>query len=203
MVDFVRFERSMLIVSISILLAFVGCERADVQEPEASSPTAAAIEATSPGAQLVSGRYALQGVTVQASDGQSRSISGTMELRVSDGEYVTRYSTRTLIPGDIVPVEASVVGEGTGVVRGGSMVGTLTSTIRLDRAEGEGTTGTGTADELQVVSTSMADVKEDGSIVIRLQSEPVEGSDYSPSVSIFHAYRVGDLIDVAGGPPLK
>ena len=94
-----------------------------------------------------------------------------------------------------------MVGEGTGVVRGSSMVGTTTSTIRPDPAEGEGTLQTGAADEFRVVSTVISDLQEDGSIVIRLQNQPVEGSDYSPSVSIFRAYRVGDLIDVAGGPP--
>jgi hypothetical protein len=201
MANFVRFERFVLFASSFVLLAFVGCATTDAQQPEASSPTAAASEATSPETGLVSGRYMLQGVTVQASNGQSRAITGTMELRVSDGEYTARYITETVIPGDVVPFEASVVGEGTGVVRGSSMVGTTTSTIRPDPAEGEGTLQTGAADELRVVSTVISDLKEDGSIVIRLLNEPVEGSDYSPSVSIFNAYRVGDLIDVASGPP--
>ncbi|MBW2698725.1 MAG: hypothetical protein JRE70_19735 [Deltaproteobacteria bacterium] len=203
MVHFLRLERLMFVASSLVLLAFVGCERTDVQQPAANSPTATASESTSPDVRLLSGRYLLQGVTVQASDGRSRPLSGTMELRVSGEEYTARFSTKTVLPGEIVPVPASVEGEGMGFVRGRSMVGSTTSRMRLDRGEDEGTPGSGTAEELRVISTALSEVAEDGSIVIRLQNEPAEGNDYSPSVSILNAHRIGDLIDVAGGPPSR
>jgi len=83
MVHFLRLERLMFVASSLVLLAFVGCERTDVQQPAANSPAATASESTSPEVRLLSGRYLLQGVTVQASDGRSRPLSGTMDLRVS------------------------------------------------------------------------------------------------------------------------
>jgi hypothetical protein len=145
----------------------------------------------------LSGVYRLEGVTVLAAHGASRPASGILALLVEGGYYSTRFTLETIYPvTESEHVPASIIGKGRGVVVGNKLAGIDSATLRLAPFEGE----EGSSGELELLSTSVADILPDGRILFLKQNELGPGQDYSPSVTILEATPTGhrDHADDAG-----
>jgi hypothetical protein len=73
------------------------------------------------------------------------------------------------------------------VVVGNKLAGIDSATLRLAPFEGE----EGPSGELELLSTSVADILPDGRILFRAQNELGPGQDYSPSVTLLEATPTG------------
>lgn len=157
-------------------------------------------------AEVVSGTYQVDGVTVQAANGRQRAVAGTLELRVEGGRYEVSFDLATTAP-DPEGLPITVAGNGRGwVVDGGPgsprvLAGTTEEVMAIDPARAAETTEEFATSGLKIVSTSQAHFNDDGAVVIHLQNQASEGVGYSPSVTTLVGRRVGELSDVAASPP--
>jgi hypothetical protein len=166
-------------------------------------PAVSAPPPTSIDGGLVSGSYAVHGITVQALSGTQREIDGTLALDVQDVRYEVNFELATTapdLPGD-VPVR--LVGDGRGFLVGDVLTGTTEEWMSLVPPDG-GLEEIALADVnlpekagRKLVSTSHASFRDDGSFHIVLQNYPGPGEDYEPSMTVLTGKRVADAPPVA------
>ena len=148
--------------------------------------------------QAASGIYEVNGVTVQAANGRQRTVAGTIWLRVEGSRYAVGFELDTTVPGTEESTPAEVTGTGSGMIVGGIFTGTTAEEVSgTDPKTGGRLDGAG----LKIVSTSRARFDESGLFEIHLQNSPVEGQDYSPSVTVLSGRRIESLPDVAAPFP--
>jgi hypothetical protein len=170
----------------------VGCEpAADVRAPSSTALEPAAGEGAE---RAISGQYEVTGVTIDLSSGGQRPILGRMSLRVAGDRYTSHFELSTRYPGsEAVPAE--VVGTGEGTIEGDWMRGRADTTLVAASVPGVdvGFAFVPRDVSTRIVSTSEAQLFEDGTVRIEIENEPAAGADYSPTRTILVGYRVGDL----------
>jgi hypothetical protein len=73
---------------------------------------------------VLSGKWEVEGVTVEKSSGKTRQITGTIILAEEGGRYTSTFDLDTVLPSADGPMHAQVIGEGEGTVTGQSLSGT-------------------------------------------------------------------------------
>jgi hypothetical protein len=109
-----RLERIHLLGMTLALLFWTGCDDPGPRAPVEAPPPAlvAANEARS-------GSYEVSGVTVQATSGEQREISGPLKLDVEGERYEVEFDLETTAPDLEGQVPVSVKGSGRGFIVGG------------------------------------------------------------------------------------
>jgi hypothetical protein len=159
--------------------ALLACEARETEQLDDAASTARAPEES---LDARSGTYQVRGVTVQASHGQLREISGTVLLSVEGDRYDARFELVTSDPvrGEAVPVE--VRGEGKGFVIGSTLTGVTWQEVAVS---GEG------APAVKIVSVSVGRFEDDGRLHVELQNHPAPDQAYSPTVTVLEGTLVG------------
>jgi hypothetical protein len=191
---FRRFPRSPLCYLAFVLLVAVGCEgdpENDSAEPVVIAP--------------IAGRYEVAGTTIDVRSGQEREISGTVIL-ADDGEhYTATFHLNTVLEGATGVLPAEVIGRGAGQIDGRELRGTAETQLVISTVPGidpafafiPRTTST------RIVSNSVTNIGNDGSVVIEIENQPAPGEEYSPTRTTLRGVRIGAPL-VAGGrlPPV-
>lgn len=181
---------------VLVALAF-GCGLPEPEPTTQAEPAPARAEPESHAplldAATVSGVYQVRGVTVQAADGLVREIDGILRLELKEKSFSTTFELETTFPGPEAVLSASVVGWGQGLVVGDTMAGTVSSRlVRLDEPA-EGSRLRLPAEELVIMSSSIARFNAHGRLQVELLNQPGIGQTYSPSVTVLEGDRTGPL----------
>ncbi len=140
----------------------------------------------------VAGTYRVTGTTVETRTGSEREISGLMILQQDSGRYHARYDLSTVYPSPEGSLDTDMIGSGEGSIEGGTLRGTAETQLVIGTIPGVDagfaliprTVGP------RVVSTSVATLQPDGSILMEIQSKPKPGEDYAPTVTTLTGTRV-------------
>jgi hypothetical protein len=165
-----------VLVGLALALA-AGCQRGE-QDVAAAPPAARAPEAP-----VLSGKWEVEGVTVEKSSGKTRQISGTIILAEEAGRYTSTFDLDTVLPSADGPMHAQVIGEGEGTVSGQTLSGTartqlvVSSTPNVDPGFAFVPRRVGT----RIVSKTTAMLLDDGTISIEIESDPAAGEQYAPT----------------------
>jgi hypothetical protein len=145
--------------------------------------------------EAVSGRYAVEGVTVQATTGRQREIEGTLDLRVDGVRYGVDFELFTTAPDLEGRVPVRVVGDGSGFVVGETFTGTTEEWMTLLPPDG-GLEALDLGADLparagrKIVSASRGSFDDDGSFEIVLQNYAAPGERYEASMTVLHGRRL-------------
>lgn len=173
-------KRAPAIACLALALACGGEPQTQAREP------APALE--------IGGQYHVTGVTIDPASGAQRPIQGRVNLVVAGDTYTTHFELRTVYPGT-EKASASVVGTGEGSVDGSRLTGTAALQIVLATVPGVDPGFAMIPHEVgpRVVSSSVAEFFEDGSVRVELQNEPREGEvGYQPTRTVLVGHRVED-----------
>ena len=166
-----------------------------------------------PGAQsetplLIEGLYDVKGVTKSTGGSEERRIAGTLIIQQQDDRYTASFELDTTFPGAARPLQAEIIGTGEGSVDGRTLTGTAQMQMIVATVPGVDT-GFAYIPRIvgaRIVSTSVSEVRPDGSVVIDLENRPAENEDYLPTRTRLTGTRVAstDAVkqrDVAAPPP--
>lgn len=132
---------------------------------------------------VLSGKWEVEGVTVEKSSGKTRQITGTIILAEEGGKYTSTFDLDTVLPSKDGPMHAEVIGEGEGTVAGNTLTGTartqlvVSSTPNVDPGFAFVPRRVGT----RIVSKTTAELHDDGTITIQIESDPAAGEQYAPT----------------------
>ena len=135
-----------------------------------------------------SGRYRVEGETVDKATGARREISGTITLQQEGDEYSATFELRTVLPGTATPAQAQVLGTGSGKVEGRTLRGTADTQILSSAVPGvdAGFVGMPRQVSARIRSSSVAELAADGRISIEIDNEPAQGEAYRPTRTTLH-----------------
>ena len=163
-----------VLVGLALALA-AGCQR-EQSDVAAAPPRDVA-------APVLSGKWEVEGVTVEKASGKTRQISGTIILAEEAGRYTSTFDLDTVLPSADGPMHAQVIGEGEGSVEGQTLSGTartqlvVSSTPNVDPGFVFVPRRVGT----RIVSKTTATLLDDGTISIEIESDPAAGEKYAPT----------------------
>jgi len=161
-----------------------------VSDSTSGLPPVSAPAPPASGLERISGVYRVDGVTVQANTGRLRDVSGTVTLQGHGNGYTATIDLSTLYPTSTGDIPAEIEGKAFGRQIGDHLVGTAQTQMRPAAGVGISGTGGAPAEELVVVSSSVASVDENGKLDIQLLNDPAPGQDYSPSVTVLSGTRL-------------
>lgn len=154
-------------------------------------------DALAPGA--ASGHYHVSGETVDRATGARRAISGSITVHHSGDTYSATFELHSVLPGaHVPPVEARVVGNGTGKVTGRTLRGKA-DTQMLTGLPGSDPRSVSAPSRLsaRIRSRSVAEIAPDGSISIEIENEPASGDAYQPTHTVLKGERIRPARDAS------
>lgn len=140
----------------------------------------------------ISGRYEVEGITVDIATGSQRDISGTVILSENGNSYTATFDLDTVFPTPEGQFQAEVIGEGAGTIEGRTLTGHAKTQVIISSVAGvdprfafipRRTT-------TRIVSKSTTTIAPDGSVEIQIENEPSEGENYSPTRTTLRGVRV-------------
>jgi hypothetical protein len=171
---------------------------------ESKAPSEAHSETPLP----IEGIYDVRGITKRIGGGEERRISGTVILRQRDDRYTASFELDTTFPGVNEKLEADVIGIGEGDIDGRTLKGTAQMQLVVAAVPGIDTDFAYIPRIVgaRIVSTSVSEIRPDGSLVIEIENRPAPNEDYLPTRTRLTGTRVADartvtLPDVAAPPP--
>lgn len=173
---------------ISVILALsVAC--GPPSEPE-SAPDAA----QEAGPVSFAGQYQVTGVTIDQATGAQRPIQGTIILTELEGgsRYSSHVELETFFPGSEAAA-AEIVGTGEGKVTGRKLEGTAETQLVAATVPGVDTGFAFVPRQVsqRIRSSSVAEIREGGTIAVEIENEPAEGeAEYSPTKTLLVGYPV-------------
>jgi hypothetical protein len=136
--------------------------------------------------------YEVSGLTVEKESGRQREISGTIILTQKGDRYTATFNLVTMYPTPDGPLKSDVIGKGEGEINGRLLMGTAQTQIvaaavpRVDpkfafvpRRVGK-----------RLVSTTSAQLGEDGTLTINIDNEAAEGAEYAATKTRLRGSRV-------------
>ena len=166
------------VVFVGLALALdAGCERGE-RDVAAAPPGRAAPEAP-----VLSGKWEVEGLTVEKGSGKTRQISGTIILAEEGGRYTSTFDLDTVLPSADGPMRAQVIGEGEGTVAGETLIGTARTQLVVSSAPhvDPGFAFVPRRVGARIVSKTTATLQSDGTIAIEIESDPAGGESYAPT----------------------
>lgn len=130
------------------------------------------------------GSYRVSGLTTDIRSGDTRRIEGIVVLGEGrEGYYTAKSDLETKYPSEAGPVDAHVIGTGTGRPSGDAVVGTAETQLVLGAVPGLGaefalaprTVGP------RLLSTFTAKFRKDGSLMVEVENRGEAGENYSPT----------------------
>ena len=158
------------------------------------APQSADSAATAP-AVPISGVYEVKGVTRPLDGaGEKRKIAGTVILEQAGDRYSATFKLDTTFPGASEPVQADVIGRGEGAIDGRTLTGTARTQLVVSTVPGVDTDFAFVPRMVgaRIVSSSVTEIRPDGSVEIELENQPAEGEDYRPTHTRLTGRRVAD-----------
>jgi hypothetical protein len=156
-------------------------------------------------AEPISGQYDVSGTTIETSTGSEREISGTVILTQDGDDYSATFHLATAFESASGAIPAEVIGSGSGSIDGRELHGTAETQLVVSTVPGidPAFAFIPRITSVRLVSSSVASIATDGSLVIRIENEPAAGEDYTPSRTTLRGSRIGAAL-VAGGklPPV-
>jgi hypothetical protein len=168
----------------TLLLVGCGSER----EPSDRAPAAEVARAADP----FSGTYRVRGLTTDETRGDTRRIEGIIVLTEKGGTYSTSAELETKYPSAGGPVDAQVIGTGTGERSGDTLSGTTQTQLVMSTVPGVDTGFAWIPRTVgpRLVSTWEASFRRDGTLLVEIQNEPAEGEDYPPTTTTLYGTRI-------------
>lgn len=152
---------------------------------------------------VLSGTYRVEGVTTVLATGDSRPIEGSVIL-VQDGDtYTATFHLSTTFPSADGNINAQVIGKGEGRVEGERLVGTAETQILNAMLPGIDAKFPFLPQMYgpRVVSTSVGELKPDGSIELEIETRAAEGERYANTRTTMRGSRAAPT-RVEGFPPV-
>ena len=148
----------------------------------------------------IAGNYQVSGVTVNTTSGQQREISGTVTLFENGSSYTAAFQLNTTYPGAAEALPAQVLGTGEGTIDGRTLVGSAQTQLVMATVPGvdPGFAYIPRQVSTRIVSTSITQIADDGSLTIELENSPAEGAQYAPTRTTLRGSRVS-AVGVGGG----
>ena len=146
------------------------------------------------------GSYRVSGHTTDIRSGDTRRIEGIVVLsRAREGYYTAKSDLETKYPSEAGPVDAHVIGTGTGRPSGDAVVGTAETQLVLGAVPGLGaefalaprTVGP------RLLSTWTAKFRKDGSLLVEVENRGEAGENYSPTRTKLMGARIATSEDPA------
>lgn len=160
-----------VIAAIALGLAACGPDGKDEPAPE----QAASREA------VFTGTWEVEGKTVEKESGATRALSGLIILVQEGSDYTATFDLETAFPGPDGPIEAQIIGSGSGKVEGTTLRGTARTQIVQALVAGVDARFAllPRTYSPHFMSTTGAMLNEDGSITIHIDSTGEESEDYA------------------------
>jgi len=150
-----------------------------------------------PDAVPISGMYEVSGVTVDLASRDERKITGRVVLNQDGTTYTATFDLETLFPTAHGRLEADVVGSGSGSVEGRTLTGSAETQVILSTVPGidPAFAFVPRTTTKRIVSQSITNVADDGTVHVEIDSRPAEGEQYSPTHTTLRGTRVGETGD--------
>ena len=167
----------------------VGCEGERADAPKQRAPGAKAL---SGGAEPFAGSYRVRGLTTDITHGDTRRIQGIIVLTEKDGVYSTSADLETKYPSAGGPVDAQVIGTGSGKRSKDRLSGITQTQLVMSTVPGVDTGFAWVPRTVgpRLVSTWEARFRRDGTLVVEIRNEPAEGVQYSPTKTVLYGTRI-------------
>jgi hypothetical protein len=178
----------------AVLLVFAACERS----PQPTADESAVAEAAP-----ISGRYEVEGTTLDTETGRKREISGIVNLFDEGDTYSANFHLTTVVVGADGVLPADVIGQGSGTIDGRTLTGSAETQLVISTVPGVDpafayiprTTTT------RLVSKSVTTVAPDGSLLISIENTGAVGEIYTPTRTILRGTRTEAAPVAEGGAP--
>jgi len=180
-------------VWISPVPLLFGCGGED-ETAGAAGQRALTAEVVSQSSDPFSGSYRVRGLTTDVLHGDTRRIQGIVVLTEKDGVYSTNSELETKYPSAGGPVDAQVIGTGSGGRSGDTLTGTTQTQLVMSTVPGVDTGFAWVPRTVgpRLVSTWKAHFRRDGTLVVEIQNDPAEGVEYSPTTTTLYGTRIED-----------
>lgn len=179
------------------LLVAVACGS---EEPSPDSAPAVAAAAAVP----ISGMYHVNGSTTEIESGERRNISGAVILTAEGDTYSATFDLNTAFPSAEGAMSAEVIGKGSGTISGRTLTGEAQTQVVISTIPGvdPGFAFIPRRTTTRIVSKSVTEIADDGSVEIRIESSPAAGQSYAPTRTLLRGRRVsaGGIGDGAETP---
>jgi hypothetical protein len=151
-----------------------------------------------PGAEIAlaadpfSGSYRVKGLTTDVTRGDTRRIEGIIVLTEKDGTYTTKADLETKYPSAGGPVDAQVIGSGSGQRSGEALRGTAETQLVMSTVPGVDTGFAWVPRDVgpRLISTWEARFRRDGTLVVEIRNEGAEGEEYPPTSTTLYGTRI-------------
>jgi hypothetical protein len=175
---------------IASALLLVGCGERDAGTARPGAAKAAFPQGSDP----FSGSFRVRGLTTDVVRGDTRRIQGIVVLTERDGVYSTNSDLETKYPSAGGPVDAQVIGTGSGTRSGDELNGITQTQLVMSTVPGVDTGFAWVPRTVgpRLVSTWKAHFRHDGTLVVEIQNEPAEGVEYSPTTTTLYGTRIED-----------
>jgi hypothetical protein len=169
----------------------IGCRGEDEATRETGRRTSTA-EVVSQRADPFPGSYRVRGLTTDVKHGDTRRIEGIVVLTESEGVYSTSSELETKYPSAGGPVDAQVIGTGSGERSGDALNGITQTQLVMSTVPGVDTGFAWVPRTVgpRLVSTWKAHFRRDGTLVVEIQNQPAEGVEYSPTSTTLYGTRI-------------
>lgn len=174
----------------------------DARDPVVATPDVSAA------ALPISGRYDVEGVTVEVGSGSRREISGTIILLQQGDRYTATFDLATLFPTQQGGLQADVIGQGSGSVEGRTLTGEAQTQVVISSVPGvdPGFAFVPRTTTTRIVSHSVTTISPEGRVEVRIESDPAPGETYARTRTTLagakvSASAIGDDDEGAFGEP--
>ena len=175
--DLLRYARLALALlgSISITTAALSASATD---PAAADP--------------FSGTYDVRGTTVDSRSGDTRLIEGHIVLTRKNGHYAAAAELQTDFPTQGGAMRTDVIGTGDGKPSGAGLAGSANTQLVIQTVPGVDTDFAFIPRQVgpRVVSTWVAHLEADGTLVVELTNHAAKGEAYAPTTTKLRGKRV-------------
>jgi len=156
-----------------------GEERAASEPAEAASPP------------VISGMWKVEGTTTTKETGFERPIAGTVVLAQEGDGYTATFSMKTKVPDPEADLDAEVIGSGEGRIEGSVLEGKAETQLVVQTVPGVDTAFAYVPRMVstRIVSSSQAELHDDGTITIQIENQPAPGEDYAATVTTLTGVR--------------
>lgn len=146
---------------------------------------AASESATAASPPVISGMWKVEGTTTTKETGFERPIAGTVILAREGDGYTATFSMKTKVPDPEADLDAEVIGSGEGVVKGKVLEGMAETQLVVQTVPGVDTAFAYIPRMVstRIVSSSQAELQEDGSLRIEIENEAAPGEEYPSTVT--------------------
>jgi len=140
----------------------------------------------------ISGMYNVEGVTTETASGHQRKLAGTIILAEEGSRYIATFNLTTTYPGGDESLPAEIIGKGDGTIEGRTLKGTNHTQLVVATVPGvdPGFAFIPRTVSTRILSTSVTQISDDGSVEIELSNTPESDESYSPTRTVLTGKRV-------------